>query len=178
MTFKIDYEKRIQSALRISIRQILQDVAKNGLPGNHHFYISFKSQFPGVEMSKWLYESYPEEMTIVIQNWFEGLIVNKEEFSIILNFNNSPEKMTIPFQSILNFSDPSVNFSLQFEAAGDEKSTSVPEINIETHQNNEESPKKQNPKSGEDEKNEDKSAHTKALKKTGNVIDFESFKKI
>ena len=115
MTFRIDYEARIQEAFRQAIRKILLDVSNKGLPGKHHFYISFRSTFPGVQMSEWLIEKYPDDMTIVIQNWFAELVVGEQEFTIILNFNNSPEKMTIPLKSITNFSDPSVNFSLQLE---------------------------------------------------------------
>ena len=86
MTFRIDYEARVQDAMRQAIRKILQDVSNEGLPGKHHFYITFKSTFPGVEMSEWLIEKYPEEMTIVIQNWFAELVVREENFTIILNF--------------------------------------------------------------------------------------------
>ena len=70
MTFRIDYEARIQEAFRQAIRKILLDVSNKGLPGKHHFFISFKSTFPGVQMSKWLIEKYPDDMTIVIQNWY------------------------------------------------------------------------------------------------------------
>ena len=79
MTFRIDYETRIQASLRLAIRQILLDVAKDGLPGNHHFYISFNSTYPGVKMSPWLMEKYPKEMTIVIQNWFSDLKVGEKD---------------------------------------------------------------------------------------------------
>ena len=175
MTFRIDYEQRIQNSLRQSLREILQDVSKKGLPGNHHFYISFKSQFPGVEMSDWLVKEYPDEMTIVIQNWFEELRVSKEKFSIILNFNNSPEKMTIPLQSITNFSDPSTNFSLQFEILGDDKSKPIPEINIgmrsELQNSQEEKIVEENTKK------KVSSPPPRSQKKGGNVIDFERFRK-
>lgn len=173
MTFRIDYETRIQVSLRQAIRQILQDVAKDGLPGNHHFYISFKPTYPGVEMSHWLIEKYQKEMTIVIQNWFADLKVREKHFAVVLNFNNKPEKMTIPWNSILNFSDPSVNFSLQFEVSGDETSVSVPEITIEP-QETFENPKKLKP---EKQKKSSRKNPTKNLQNKDNIIDFESFRK-
>ncbi len=177
MTFRIDYETRIQDSLRQVIRQILKDVAKDGLPGNHHFYISFNSGYPGVEMSHWLMEKYPNEMTIVIQNWFADLKVRDKDFTIILNFNNKPEKMSIPWNSILNFSDPSVNFSLQFEVSGDETYLSVPEINIEPQENSGNSKKLSSSEKPEKQKENSKKITTKSLPKKDNVIDFENFRK-
>ena len=115
MSFKIDYKKLIKDSHQKLIKKILKDVSKNGLPGEHHFYISFATKFPGVEIAEWMKNEYQNGMTIVIQNWFENLIVSDQFFSIILSFNNKPEKIIIPFDSIINFTDPSVNFSLQFE---------------------------------------------------------------
>ena len=115
MSFKIDYKKLIKDSHQKLIKKILKDVSKNGLPGEHHFYISFATKFPGVEIAEWMKNKYQNGMTIVIQNWFENLIVSDQFFSIILSFNNKPEKIIIPFDSIINFTDPSVNFSLQFE---------------------------------------------------------------
>ena len=115
MSFKIDYKKLIKVSHQKLIKKILKDVSKNGLPGEHHFYISFATKFPGVEIAEWMKNEYQNGMTIVIQNWFENLIVSDQFFSIILSFNNKPEKIIIPFDSIINFTDPSVNFSLQFE---------------------------------------------------------------
>ena len=115
MSFKIDYKKLIKDSHQKLIKKILKDVSKNGLPGDHHFYISFATKFPGVEIAEWMKNEYQNGMTIVIQNWFENLIVSDQFFSIILSFNNKPEKIIIPFDSIINFTDPSVNFSLQFE---------------------------------------------------------------
>ena len=115
MSLKIDYKKLIKDSHQKLIKKILKDVSKNGLPGEHHFYISFATKFPGVEIAEWMKNEYQNGMTIVIQNWFENLIVFDQYFSIILSFNNKPEKIIIPFDSIINFTDPSVNFSLQFE---------------------------------------------------------------
>ena len=117
MTFTINYEEIIKDSLKNAIKKLLLDVSLKGLPGDHHFYISFITNFPGVKIAEWMMKDYPNEMTIVIQNWFENLHVDDKSFSIVLNFKNKPEKLNIPFESIISFSDPSVNFSLQFEGS-------------------------------------------------------------
>ena len=117
MTFTINYEEIIKDSLKNAIKKLLLDVSLNGLPGDHHFYISFITNSPDVKIAEWMMKDYPNEMTIVIQNWFENLHVDDKGFSIVLNFKNKPEKLTIPFESVLSFSDPSVNFSLQFEGS-------------------------------------------------------------
>ncbi|MDG2356129.1 MAG: ClpXP protease specificity-enhancing factor SspB [Paracoccaceae bacterium] len=171
MTFRIDYETRMQASLRLAIRQILLDVAKDGLPGNHHFYISFNSTYPGVKMSPWLMEKYPKEMTIVIQNWFSNLKVGEKDFAIALNFNNKTEKMNIPWNSILNFSDPSVNFSLQFQVSVDDTFISVPNKTAET-------PRTLKPeKPIEKQKKSSRRNLTNNVQNKDNIIDFESFRK-
>ena len=177
MTFRIDYEARIQEAFRQAIRKILLDVSNKGLPGKHHFYISFRSTFPGVQMSEWLIEKYPDDMTIVIQNWFAELVVGEQEFTIILNFNNSPEKMTIPLKSITNFSDPSVNFSLQLELFDYEEAPQISEKDskpisqLEVKKDNGEEAGPGSNQRGEKKKSPD----IKTIK--DNIIDFQSFKK-
>ena len=115
MTFTINYEDLIKDSLKNAIKKLLLDVSLKGLPGNHHFYISFITSFPGVKIAEWMIKDYPNKMTIVIQNWYENLNINDKYFSIVLNFKNKPEKLTIPFESIISFSDPSVNFSLKLE---------------------------------------------------------------
>jgi hypothetical protein len=115
MTLNINYEQLIKDSLKIAIKELLKSVAIKGRPGNHHFFISFITNFPGVQIAEWMIKDYPNDMTIVIQNWFEDLQVDDQYFSVVLNFKNKPEKMKIPFASIISFSDPSVNFSLQFE---------------------------------------------------------------
>lgn len=177
MTFRIDYEARIQEAFRQAIRKILLDVSNKGLPGKHHFYISFQSNFPGVKMSEWLIKKYPDDMTIVIQNWFSELIVSEQEFTIILNFNNSPEKMTIPLKSITNFSDPSVNFSLQLELFDYEEAPQISEKDNKTISQLEVK-KEKGEDAGPGSNKRDlkkKSPDIKTVK--DNIIDFQSFKK-
>lgn len=102
-------------AMQGLIADVLQGVAEEGLPGDHHFFITFDTRDPDVEMAEWLRERYPEEMTIVVQHWFDGLEVSDVGFNITLNFGNSPEPMYIPFDAVRTFVDPSVEFGLRFE---------------------------------------------------------------
>ncbi|MDO5622682.1 MAG: ClpXP protease specificity-enhancing factor SspB [Paracoccus sp. (in: a-proteobacteria)] len=115
MSGHIDYSGMMHRAMQGLIADVLSVIADGGLPGDHHFYITFDTRTPGVEMSDWLRERYPEEMTIVIQNWFEGLEVRADGFGITLNFGNSPERLEIPFDAVRTFVDPSVEFGLRFE---------------------------------------------------------------
>lgn len=114
------YDLMIESALRDVVRETLSSVAKNGLPGEHHFYITFLTHFPGVEIPDYLKKQYPEEMTIVLQYQFFGLKMSEEGFSVTLSFNNVKERLQIPFEAITTFADPSVNFALQFQTGGEE----------------------------------------------------------
>ena len=158
MTFKINYEEIIKDSLKIAIKKLLLDVSLKGLPGDHHFYISFITNFPGVKIAEWMMQDYPNEMTIVIQNWFEDLHVDDKSFNIVLNFKNKPEKLNIPFESIISFSDPSVNFSLQFESSVSQNLETIMDIK-------EKDPQTQSDKDDlESEKN-------------NNIIQFEKYKK-
>lgn len=112
---EIDYGRMMHRAMQGLIADVLKDVAAHGLPGEHHFFITFDTREDGVEMADWLRERYPEEMTIVIQHWFDNLTVNEDGFTITLNFGNSPEPMRIPFDALRTFVDPSVEFGLRFE---------------------------------------------------------------
>ncbi|MEM7724209.1 MAG: ClpXP protease specificity-enhancing factor SspB [Pseudomonadota bacterium] len=116
MSPTIAYGRLMHHAMRGLIQTVLTDVSKDGLPGDHHFFITFDTQAEGVEIADWLRDRYPEEMTIVIQHWFDGLEVDDEGFSITLNFGDSPEPLRIPFDTILTFVDPSVEFGLRFES--------------------------------------------------------------
>ena len=106
-----------QDALRGIVRTVLIHVAKSGLPGQHHFYIAFNTNAPGVVLSPRLKERYPEEMTIVLQHRFWDLIVNDERFEVKLTFDGIPERLVVPFAAIKVFFDPSVPYGLQFEGS-------------------------------------------------------------
>lgn len=113
------YDKMVESALRGVVRQAVSEVQKKGLPGEHHFYITFMTDFPGVQIPDYLRERYPGEMTIVMQYQFENLTVDDEKIGITLSFNNVPERLIVPIAAITIFADPSVNFALQFQPLGD-----------------------------------------------------------
>lgn len=116
----IRYDLLAQEALRSVVRRVLQDVAKTGLPGEHHFYISFDTRAPGVRLSQRMLEKYPEEMTIVLQHQFWDLIVTDTTFEVGLSFGGIPERLLVPFSALKGFFDPSVKFGLQFELAANE----------------------------------------------------------
>jgi hypothetical protein len=124
-TTKFDYEHLVQESLRSVVRSALMQVSKSGLPGNHHFYISFRTDYPGVDLPDYLLEQYPEEITIVLQYEFWDLEVEEEFFYVTLCFNDIHERLTIPLQSIVSFVDPSVKFGLQFSPTIHEKA--IPE---------------------------------------------------
>src|SRR5689334_18729933 len=115
MAEQIRYDLLTQQALRGVVRSVLTDTAKKGLPGDHHFYISFDTKADGVHMSERLLAQYPEEMTIILQHQFWDLKVDDDEFEVGLSFGGIPEKLTVPFEAISGFFDPSVQFGLQFE---------------------------------------------------------------
>ncbi len=119
MTRGIDYGNLMHRAMRGLIQSVLADVAQNGLPGAHHFFITFDTTHPDVAMADWLRARYPAEMTVVIQHWFENLEVTEDGFSVTLNFGNSPEPLVIPFDAVRTFVDPSVEFGLRFESHDD-----------------------------------------------------------
>ena len=121
MSRSIDYGNLMHRAMRGLIQTVLKDVADHGLPGAHHFFITFDTTYPGVEIADWLRSRYPEEMTVVIQHWFENLEVTDDGFSVTLNFGNAPEPLIIPFDSVRTFVDPSVEFGLRFETHADDE---------------------------------------------------------
>ena len=125
----LDYGGMMHRAMQGLIAEVLRQVARDGLPGEHHFFITFDTRDDGVEMADWLRERYPEEMTIVIQHWFDNLKVTHEGFWITLNFGNSPEPLYIPFDSVRTFVDPSVEFGLRFETQDSEdEAEEAPEV--------------------------------------------------
>ncbi len=115
MARAIDYGNLMHRAMRGLIRDVMAGIAEHGLPGEHHFFITLNTRYPGVDMADWLRDRYPDEITIVIQNWYDNLAVDDDGFAITLNFGNSPEPLYIPFDAISTFVDPSVEFGLRFE---------------------------------------------------------------
>lgn len=116
----IRYDILAQEALRGVMRKVLAEVARTGLPGNHHFFITFLTGAPGVRVSSRLRERYPEQMTIVVQFQYWDLKVTDTGFEIGLSFSDVPEKLEIPFSAVRGFYDPSVNFELEFDVKTDE----------------------------------------------------------
>jgi hypothetical protein len=124
----IRYDILAQDALRGVVRKVLTEVARTGLPGEHHFFITFATTAPGVRISERLLAEYEKEMTIVLQHQFWELSVGETGFDVGLSFDGQPEKLSIPFSAIKGFFDPSVQFGLQFEVRGvpGEKSAKTP----------------------------------------------------
>jgi uncharacterized protein len=116
----IDYGNLMHRAMRGLIQQVLTNVQEHGLPGAHHFFITFDTNHPDVALADWLHDRYPGDMTVVIQHWFDNLDVDDEGFAITLNFGDKPEPMFIPFDAIRTFVDPSVEFGLRFETVDSE----------------------------------------------------------
>ena len=129
MTKTIDYGNLMHRAMCGLIQEVLQGVARDGLPGKHHFFITFDTMHPDVEIADWLSDRYPGEMTIVMQHWYDKLDVTDEGFAVTLNFGDNPEPLYIPYDAIKTFVDPSVEFGLRFETQDeddDDEDTDAP----------------------------------------------------
>ncbi|MCC5977063.1 MAG: Stringent starvation protein B [Salinarimonas sp.] len=111
----IRYDLLVQDALKGVVRKVLGDAARDGLPGEHHFYVSFRTDFPGVRLSTRMREKYPQDMTIVLQHQFWDLSVTEHALEVGLSFSGVPERLLIPFDALTGFFDPSVQFGLKFE---------------------------------------------------------------
>ena len=120
MSQTIEYGNLMHRALRRLIQEVLEDVRDNGLPGEHHFFITFDTRHPDVNIADWLMDRYPSDMTVVMQHWFDNLEITDDGFSVTLNFGDAPEPLYIPFEAIKTFVDPSVEFGLRFESQSDE----------------------------------------------------------
>ena len=124
---KIDYPRLVQDAFRDVVRRVLAQVAEEGIPGEHHFYIGFRTDRPGVELPRHLHDLYPEEMTVILQHQFWDLEVDDEAFAVSLNFSAQRHRVRVPFAALTAFVDPSAEFGLRFDggtatglAAGEE----------------------------------------------------------
>jgi hypothetical protein len=123
----LHYDKMVHEALRGVVREALEIVARDGLPGDHHFYIAFATTHPGVVLPASLRERYEEEMTIVLQHQFWDLAVHDDRFELKLSFNGKPEHLVIPFAAMIGFLDPSVEFGLQFQERPSPENPAAPE---------------------------------------------------
>jgi hypothetical protein len=130
-TDHIRYDVLARDALRGVLRRVLADAAEHGLPGEHHFFITFLSTAEGVKLSPRLLAQYPEEMTVILQHQFWDLVVTEDRFEVGLSFGGIPERLVVPFNSIKSFFDPSVQFGLQFEpsdAATEAAASNLPAV--------------------------------------------------
>ena len=127
-TDHIRYDVLARDALRGVLRRVLVDAAEHGLPGEHHFFITFLSTAEGVKLSPRLLAQYPEEMTIILQHQFWDLVVSEDRFEVGLSFGGIPERLVVPFNALKSFFDPSVQFGLQFEPSDD--ATDTPAANL------------------------------------------------
>jgi hypothetical protein len=153
------YDRMVESALRGVVREAVQEVIEIGeLPGEHHFYITFMTDFPGVKIPAYLHDRYPGEMTIVLQYQFYDLFVDDTKMGVTLSFNNVPERLEIPLAAITIFADPSVNFALQFQPMADEEDGFPADDDDET------------PPTGTD-------TSKGGEKKTGEVVSLDTFRK-
>ena len=152
------YDRMVEHALRGVVRQAIEEVIDDGLPGDHHFYITFTTDYPGVDIPDYLRDRYPGEMTIVLQYQFYDLEIDDEKMGVTLSFNNVPERLVVPLAAITIFADPAVNFALQFQPLGDdfEEAEFIHE---------------------EDDDNPDGDGSGGKGKKTGEVISLDQFRK-
>ena len=125
-TDHIRYDVLARDALRGVLRRVLTDAAEHGLPGEHHFFITFVSTADGVKLSPRLLAQYPEEMTIILQHQFWDLVVTEDRFEVGLSFGGIPERLVVPFAAIKSFLDPSVQFGLQFEPSDADVAAEAP----------------------------------------------------
>jgi len=127
-TDHIRYDLLVQDALRSVVRKVLADTARNGLIGEHHFNIAFKTQAPGVVAPAAIKSRFPDEMSIILQHEFWDLVVREDAFEVSLNFSRKPERLTVPFDSITGFTDPSVPFGFKLEPRVSEPASRAPAV--------------------------------------------------
>ena len=172
MTGTLDYGSIMNKAMRFFVQQVLQEVSENGLPGEHHFFITLNTTHEGLEMASWLFERYPEEITIVMQNWFDNLKVDDAGFTVTLNFGNNPEPLYVPYGAITTFVDPSVEFGVRFEQTnGSEGSEDAP-LSINQGVEDQAGIK-------QDQQNENNCAKSETAKNTeADVVSLDAFRKL
>lgn len=174
----IRYDILVQNALRGVIRKVLTEVAKTGLPGNHHFFITFVTNAPGVKVSNRMREQYPEQMTIVLQHQFWDLEVNENAFDVGLSFSDVPEKLHIPYSAIRGFYDPSVNFELEFDVENADAPLEVmPDAGADEPVPAEPSPLPKKPKAAKKDDAAEEGDEEKAPSSGADVVSLDSFRK-
>lgn len=171
----IRYDILAQEALRGVMRKVLSEVARTGLPGNHHFFITFLTGAPGVRVSTRLRERYPEQMTIVLQYQFWDLKVTETGFEIGLSFSDVPEKLEVPFAAVRGFYDPSVNFELEFDVKAEPVAAETTDVEeapptVPTPARRAERPKPDDAAASDTESDEDAA-------KSGQVVSLDAFRK-
>lgn len=181
----IRYDILAQEALRGVMRKVLGEVARTGLPGNHHFFITFLTGAPGVRISSRLRERYPEQMTIVLQFQYWDLKVTDTGFEVGLSFSDVPEKLEIPFSAVRGFYDPSVNFELEFDVKEPEEQPAAPAEAVEApalkvagseRPRKEVAPAKESVGAGAGDKEADKGTGKEAAK-SADVVSLDAFRK-
>jgi hypothetical protein len=181
------YDKMVERALRGVVREAIASAVADGLPGAHHFYITFKTGAPGVVVAEQLRSKYPDEMTIVIEHQFWELTVTPDAFAVTLSFNNRPERLTIPFAAITAFADPSVKFGLQFQETPSEASPQLgapaggePALRLAEASDAAESPRGRKERPAPKlvtEKPEGEGKQEGGAKKPGEVVTLDTFRK-
>lgn len=160
------YDRMVETALRNVVKQAVQEVIKYGEPpGDHHFYITFMTDYPGVKIPDYLHEKYPGEMTIVLQFQYYDLSVDDEKLGVTLSFNNVLERLIVPLKAISIFADPSVNFALQFQPIGSNDDDDEDDENDDGPENDGPAPKKKTKKGKSD------------AGKMGEVVSLDQFRK-
>jgi len=169
MANHLDYDQLFEDALRDVVGTVLQRVVKEGLPGHHHFYISFRTDQAGVKIPDHLRGRYPDEMTIVLQNQFWDLRVMDELFEVTLSFNNIREQLTVPFAAITSLVDPSVRFGLQFRGKKDQD---APTVSLQEGGGN-----SRHPSNFKDDKEAEAATNQVGDDQTADVIPLDTFRK-
>lgn len=170
-----DYQEIVQEALRAAVRRVLLHVAEQGLPGEHHFYIGFRTTDPGILMPPGLRQQYPREMTVILQNQFWDLEVDEGSFSVSLTFNGARQRLTVPFASLTTFVDPSAQFGLRFDGDAETETETAEEPTLQEGEGkSDDPPRKIGRRAGRKAPAEAPAGRSKPAKETrGAVVPFD-----
>ena len=173
----LKYDRMVEEALRGVVRRVLENTIEHGLPGDHHFYITFRTRTSGVMIPDFLLKRYPDEMTIIIQHQYWDLRVNVFEFSVSLSFDNKTVEMTIPFAALTAFVDPSVKFGLQFTADYSLQTTESGSTSRENDKNPSEKIKSDDIPVTSNVTKADNDSEENAIKQSAEIVSLETFRK-